>query len=170
MDLGASAYGTCEVEEMNSSKPDGCDVLMVVKRRMADSNPTHVKCVLPAHRAAALKLSFQQPSGISARRPIGDSVKKNIKAYAPRCKEQGILSSDGAAFLQSWAEGQWPLKARPVSYPFLENRHPSPLDHFTVAPGQSWQMPARTITYNLKTRDDDTSSASEDDRLPICDE
>ena len=76
----------------------GVTFLMVVKRRMADSNPTHVKCVLPAHRAAALKLSFQQPSGISARRPIGDSVKKNIKAYAPRCKEQGILSSDGLLF------------------------------------------------------------------------
>ena len=167
MDLGAGAYGACEVEELRSSKPDGCDILMIVKRRMADSNPSHVKCVVSAHRAAALRLSFQQPSGISPRRPIGDNVRNSINAYAPRCRDQGILSSDGAAFLQSWAEGQWPMKARPASYPYLENRHPSPLDDFTVAPGQAWQKPARNTTYNLKVRNDDTSSASEDDDVPI---
>lgn len=167
MDLGAGAYGACEVEELRSSKPDGCDILMIVKRRMADSNPSHVKCVVSAHRAAALRLLFQHPSGISPRRPIGDNVRNSINAYAPRCRDQGILSSDGAAFLQSWAEGQWPMKARPASYPYLENRHPSPLDDFTVAPGQAWQKPARNTTYNLKVRNDDTSSASEDDDVPI---
>lgn len=168
-DLGADAYGACEVEELKNSNPDGCDILMVVKRRMADSNPSHVKCLLSANRCAELRLSFRQPSGIAQRRPVGDSVKRNIKAFAPRCKEQGILSSDGAAFLQSWAEGQWPLRARPVSYSFLENRHPSPLDVFTVDPAQSWQQTAKTITFNLRARDDDTSSASEDDLAPICD-
>ena len=167
-DLGAASYGACEVDELNNSHPDGCDILMIVKRRMADSSPSHVKCVLSANHAAALRLCFRQPSGIARRRPISEAVEKNIKTYGPRCREQGILSSDGYDFLHSWAEGQWPLKARPVSYAFLENRHPSPLDVFTVGPGQRWQQPAKSITFHLKARDEDTSSASEDDLAPIC--
>ncbi|CAL1146689.1 unnamed protein product [Cladocopium goreaui] len=65
---------------------------------------------MSAQRAASLRLSFEQPGGLALRRPIGDQVKKNISVYAPRCKDQGVLTEDGSYYLESWAQAQWPLR------------------------------------------------------------
>eukprot|EP00435_Cladocopium_sp_Y103_P025798 s4234_g6.t1 len=64
---------------------------------------------MSAQRAASLKLCFEQPGGLALRRPIGDQVKKNISVYAPRCREQGVLTADGQFYLE------WPLADSPAT-------------------------------------------------------
>ena len=165
-DLSPSAYGSCEVEELRGSIPHGHDVLMVVRRRMADGTPSSIKCVMSAQRAASLRLSFEQPGGLALRRPIGDQVKKNISVYAPRCKDQGVLTEDGSYYLESWAQAQWPSRPRPRSYSILNHRQPL-VDPVRPVGPSVWEKPRRSTTWDLRPRADDSETASEDDEAPI---
>ena len=165
-DLSPSAYGSCEVEELRGSTPHGHDLLMVVRRRMADNSPSSIKCVMSAKRAACLRLSFEQPRGLALRRPISDQVKKNISVYSPRCRQQGILTEDGSCYLESWAQGQWPLKPRPSSYSILNHRQ-TLLDPVRPVGPSIWEPPRRPMTWNLRPRGDDSESGSEEDEPPI---
>lgn len=167
MDLSLNAYGSCQTEELTGVVPSGCDILLVAKHRMADASPAHVKCVMSAATAASLRKAFEQPSGVSERRPIAVKVGKSIEAYAPRCAQQGIISQDAAAYLIAWCRGESTRKARPISYSILERRPPSPLDriqHERVL----WQRPRRCKNLNLSCRADDGESASlEEDEGPV---
>ena len=170
-DLPASAYGTCEVEELHgvrAAPPSGCDILLVAKRRMADKSPIHIKCVMTAGRAAALRAAFEQPSGVASHRAIGEKVQKNIASLAPRCQKQGIISDDGASYLLSWSQGEWGRKARPTSYAVLGHRHASPLDVVMPSGLSAWKAPSRLKHVDLRTQhrcgsEAGTSSESEEE-------
>lgn len=165
-DLSPSAYGSCQVDELKHSQPQACDVLLVVKARMADANPTHVICMMSAQQAASLRMAFEQPSGIAGLRDIGDSVRRNITNYAPRCQAQGAITQDGAAYLMAWSRGQWTRRARPTSYSILRYRPPSPLADVTLDPRVplTWQRTSRWRTHNVRSRGDESDeSASEEE-------
>lgn len=163
-DLSPSAFGSCEVDELKRSQPHACDILLVVKARMADTSPTHVICMMSAQQAASLRRAFQQPDGTAPLRDIGDSVRRNITNYAPRCQKQGAITQDGAAYLLAWCRGQWTKRARPTAYSILRYRPPSPLDDVRLDPGLlTWQRSSRWRTYNVRSRADDSESASEEE-------
>lgn len=118
-DIDPSSYGSCQVEEVDGRDPHGSDVLLIAKRRMADPEPIRVICLVPAVVCWKIRASLQHPVGDCARRPIGESISKNITVKAPRCYRQGIISSENLAYLTGWIEGSLPRIQRPASYQFL---------------------------------------------------
>lgn len=157
-DLSPASYGTCAVEEVPGSAPSGGDVLLLAKRFMADPEPYKVLVVMPAAHAANLQRSFAQPQGVSSCRPIGDNVRKNIKAKAPTLLKQGDLSLEAAAYLTSWSEGTLEKKPRPLSYKFLESHR---LDR--IAPGEShaWAPVRRERHVDLSPPGEASSALSD---------
>ena len=124
-ELEPGQFGFCQVEELPASFAaplDADDILLLVKRRMADTNPTKVVTVMTAERSLELRAAFVQPAGVAERRPIGAQMVKNIQSYAPRCARQGSISMQAAAYLTEWVAGRWPVRPRPRAYSALSYR------------------------------------------------
>ena len=157
-DISPASYGSCSIEEIPGSTASGGDVLLLAKRFMADPEPFKVVVVLSATRAASLQRSFAQPQGVSSCRPVGDNVRKNIKAKVPALLKQGDLSLEAAAYLTTWSEGTLQKRPRPSSYKFLESHR---LDH--VGPGEShpWALRGRERHVDLSLPGDASSALSD---------
>ena len=124
---------------------------------MADPEPFRVLSLVPARVAVQLRANFQQPSGNISRRTIGESVKKNIRAQAPRCHAQGSISADALAYLLSWIEGSLPRLKRPSSYSVLELRRHPILNVPEPAVGD-WIAPRRHRVITVLRADDEADS------------
>ena len=70
-DISPASYGTAQVEELRQSDPSGDDVLLIVKKFMADTDPIRVVVAVSALQAESLRQRFAQPEGVSPRRVIG---------------------------------------------------------------------------------------------------
>lgn len=121
-DIAPASFGSATVEEVPGTIPCGNDVLLVVKRFMADSNPIRVITVCTAHQAQALRQKFCQPWGVADRRQISENVKKNISAKVGPCVRQGVMTLTAAAYLTNWVAGTLVQKPRPASYAYLRRR------------------------------------------------
>lgn len=159
MDLDPSSFGKCSIEEIRGSKPHGSDLIVLAKRYMADIEPFRVICLLPAAVCLQLRMAFQQPEGVCARRAISEKVVNNIKSIAPQCAKQNIISRDALAYLMSWVNGDLVQVPRPASYKFLTLRR-YPIDLPAGGP-VAWVKPARARVVTIY--DGDGGSASEDD-------
>ena len=174
-DIDPSSYGSCQVEEVDGRDPHGSDVLLIAKRRMADPEPIRVICLVPAVVCWKIRASLQHPVGDCARRPIGESISKNITVKAPRCYRQGIISSENLAYLTGWIEGSLPRIQRPASYQFLNLcRHNLRLAaEFEPRGPFVWRAPARfrviTVLRNDDGEDDDQSDADIAVEDPLAD-
>ena len=147
--------------------PHPSDVLVFCKRHMADPEPFRVLSLVPARVAVQLRANFQQPSGNIPRRTIGESVKKNIRAQAPRCHAQGSISADALAYLLSWIEGSLPRLRRPSSYSVLELRRHPILNVPEPAVG-AWIAPRRfRVITVLRAHDEADSDDDLVDNAPI---
>ena len=121
-DIAPASYGTAQVEELRQSDPSGDDVLLIVKKFMADTDPIRVVVAVSALQAESLRQRFAQPEGVSPRRVIGANVKKNLSSKVGPCRRQGVLTMEGAAYLTNWVDGTLTQKPRPESYSFLRHR------------------------------------------------
>lgn len=132
---------------------------------MADPEPFRVICLVPASVCWRIRAARQQPVGDCDRRPIGENVRKNIKARAHRCHQQGIISKDNLAYLLGWVESSLPRIPRPASYQFLNLcRHDLRLEPDFALPGpHTWRAPRRfrVITVLREGEDDDEGSDRE---------
>ena len=169
MDADPSSFGNCQVEEIPGYEPHGSDVLLFVKRFMADSDPFRVVALVPALVCKNLRLAFQQPVGNCARRPIAEAVRKNIQSIAPQCAKQKIISPDALSYLLSWVDGELQLVPRPRAYPFMNlRRHdirslPEPVDG-----RQRWQGPRRFRVLNF-ARDAESDGDSDEGAVALED-
>ncbi|CAK9085947.1 Uncharacterized protein SCF082_LOCUS40690 [Durusdinium trenchii] len=98
-DVDPTSLGACAVEEIPGRSARAGDLILVVKRRMANAEPFTVLLAMTEERAADLEAGFQQPTSEASRRPISMQVRKNILAYAPRtaandASDDILLASD----------------------------------------------------------------------------
>ena len=136
---------------------------MLCKRHMGDVEPYLAQTLVLEKDATAIRLGFQQPSGIASRRSIPLKISKNIHAYAPRCLAQGIISADGEAYLQSWVDGTADRIPRPSKYSFLEHRQANLND--VKVPLAVWVKEPRMKVYNVKlveAESDDDDDGNDD--------
>ena len=166
-DVDPSSYGTCTCEEINGFDPNPSDVMLFAKRYMADTSPIRVMCLVPASVCVSLRAVFEQPTGLTPRRGISSKVAQNITSFAPRCVQQGIISQEANAYLQSWVDGTLQQIPRPARYRFLTlRRH----DIAAQDSGQyaSWTPPRRArviVVLDLN----DLSDSDQDDGNVIMD-
>lgn len=138
-DVDPTSLGACAVEEIPGRSARAGDLILVVKRRMANAEPFTVLLAMTEERAADLEAGFQQPTSEASRRPISMQVRKNILAYAPRCQAQGIISQSARTYLVSWCQGRWPKQRRMQNYSYLRHRCSLP---FPQSPGvPDWNPP-----------------------------
>ena len=126
MDVDPATLGNCALEGLPRQDPQPGDVVVIAKKFMGDSMPYKACVLLTAQEASSIRLGLQQPSGVSARRPIMEPVIKNIETYAPRCLAQGMITAEGADYLKCWSKGTLPKEPRPVVYSFLNFRQKTP--------------------------------------------
>ena len=160
-DADPSSYGRCQIEEVRGFQPHPDDVVLFMKKYMADPEPSRVITVVPASTCAQLRNAFQQPQGHCPRRPIGPDVKKNILSCAPACHRQGIINSDALAYLTSWVGETLVRVPRPVAYTYLTlRRHPIhnvPPD----LPVRGWVPPGRNRVITVFPKDAEESDSDD---------
>lgn len=100
----------------NAPKSAG-DVMLVVKRWLADDRPVQILCVAPATRRVD-----GQPQGIAPRRPLADQTRKNLLSQVPALLEQRFISPEAGEYLVRYANRKLVLPRRPVRYPCLDHR------------------------------------------------
>ena len=162
-DLDPASFGACDIEELRGSQPHGSDVLLLCKRFMSDPSPFRVICLVSAATCAQLRVSFQQPAGVSDRRAIAEKLRKNLLSKAPQCRRQGSITHDAEAYLIGWVSGTWPRIPRPARYAFLQLRRFGIQDIDQPA-ALDWAAPARFRKYTiLRSDDDDENSEGGDD-------
>lgn len=167
-DADPSSYGRCEVEEAPGMIPHPGDVLLFVKRHMADEEPTAIFAVMPAAVCAQLRSSFQQPTGVCPRRAIAEPVRKNIQTYAPQCTKQGIISKDAQVYLLGWIDQSLPRVPRPKAYPFLNlRRHAAIVEDFV--PHREWAAPRRARVIQVLPAEAVSSEDEQDDGAIVFD-
>lgn len=162
-DIDPASYGACQPEEIPGYQPHGADVMLLVKRLMADTSPVRVICVTPASVCKQLRIAFQQPSGNDAKRPISEQCRRNIRSMAPLCQNQGIISADGRAYLTNWVDGTLPQQPRPTAYKCLTfRRHRVPAGVPDARP-IVWDTPRRPRIITVLPSDHVVAESDEDE-------
>ena len=91
---------------------------------LANQEYKDVIALIPAGQADAICKFFEQAPGVTDRRLISEKVRKNIQAYAPRCKRSGDISGDAEAYLLAWSSGEAPQLPAPQNYSILSYTRP----------------------------------------------
>ena len=165
-DVDPASYGSLQCEEVHGHEPHGSDILLIAKRRMADAEPCRVVCVVPVSVSAALRASFEQPRGNTERRPIGESVVKNIKKRAPQAQKQGAISMSNVAHLLGRVDGTLPRIPRPTAYKVLELRRYEL--GFSRVPPRAWSAPQRARVLTVLKGDGSRVDSDSDDAAENC--
>lgn len=151
-DLGPVLDHIRELEDFGRSLvPHEDDIFLLTKRYMGDTEVQRAIAIMPAARAAEIRAGFQPPSGVAARRAIGEQLKRNIRKYVPPVRKSGELSQAGADYLLQWSSGQLKPIRRPLHYPVFDYRHSAELRAARHVPGQ-WQPPHRSVSLPLRSK------------------
>ena len=103
-------------------QPNGDDVVMIVKDRMASAEISQIILMTPAADLPRLRGLPLQPSGIHDRRPATDTDRKKTRDAALAAREAGAISTKARDYLTQWARGTRRRLPRPARYSFLEHR------------------------------------------------
>lgn len=164
MDCDPSSFGRCQVEELSGHVPHGSDVLVFIKKWMADPEPVRVICLVPARVCLELRNAFQQPVGNQNRRAIGEQVRQNIQTYAPQCCRQKSIHPDALAYLTQWVDGTLQKVPRPTSFAYLNLRRYGIQGLDAPRMGRTWSKPNRFRTIHcLPASRSECDGESEDD-------
>ena len=164
-DVDGSSFGYCTLEEIHGSQPAPGDIIMMVKASMADANPYRCCTVMTAIEASALRIGAQQPRGVAERRVIANNVVRNLETYAPRCREQGIISRRAESYLLDWTAGRLAKEPRPTRYSIINYRQNTPSAHTGLHVTPDWSEKLRHKNWQLKplgSNDPDTSDSGDD--------
>ena len=106
-------------------KSDG-DVMLVVKRWLADDRPQQIFCICSQSRLRHIVSGVGgigvQPTGIAPRKTIAPKCRANLEAQAPKLSRLGFISGETATYLLQFARGELILPRRPTHYAFLHYR------------------------------------------------
>ena len=150
------------VKDFPDGQPrNGLDIMLVCKRWLADQNYAQVIALFPAGEVSKMARHFNPgPNEIAERRPIGEDVKKNLRAMAPRCKATGDISEDAEAYLLQWCDGQLPLTPPPVRHALLSYQCPGFAFPDSVG---TWAPPTRWRHLKLTLPNSDEINPEEED-------
>jgi len=119
------ATGQVRIDDfpVNITKDAG-DVMVVIKRWLADDKPQQIMAVAPAHKVRKVYSDTMglQPSGVAPRKVIPASTRNNLLTESRNLVNLGFISADCANYLAQYAEGRLTLPKRPTQYAFLNHR------------------------------------------------
>ena len=107
---------------------------------MADTEYVRLIALVPQDVACRLRQGISQPVGIAPRRPIAETVVKNLRRQVPSCLRAGEINASAASYLAAWSEGTLQTVPKPDSYPLLLHRWDPEVRAEEVNPG-AWQRP-----------------------------
>ena len=125
----AAELAACHRADHRGFQPNGEDVVMVVKARMASREVAQVILMVPAADLHRHRRSPPQPQGNHPRRPASDTDRKKVCERALAAFQAGAIGEKARDYLIQWSRGTQRRQARPSQYHFLSHRV------------QSWGMP-----------------------------
>ena len=108
--------------ENRGLEPDGEDVVMIVKDRMASSEVSQIILMVPAADLPRLHRLELQPVGNHARRAATDADRRKVSDAALAAFRAKAISQKACDYLMHWAQGTRRRLPRPRTYKFLEHR------------------------------------------------
>ena len=103
-------------------QPQGDDVVMVVKDRMASLEVSQIILMVPAPDLGRIQRSPLQPSGTHHRRPVDQAERTRVCAAAEAAYQADAIGEKAHAYLTKWSRGSRRRLPRPAYYSFLAHR------------------------------------------------
>ena len=119
---GAAEAGACHRADHRGYQPNGDDVVMVIKDRMASLEVSQIILMLPAADLGHIHGSPLQPDGTHPRRPASDTDRLKVFAAARAAFQAGAIREKACDYLTQWSRGTRRRLPRPSHYQFLTHR------------------------------------------------
>ena len=103
-------------------QPNGDDVVMVVKDRMASLEVSQIILMLPAADLGRIHGLPLQPHGTHPRRPASDADRRKVCDAARAAFQAGAIRKKACDYLTQWSGGIRRRQPRPSHYRFLTHR------------------------------------------------
>lgn len=150
--LGLASDGLRELDVSCTSwdgapPPDGQDVVMTVKDRMASPMVSQVLLLMPARDVPDVTQATRQPQGKHNRRPGQLEVKTKVASAARQAFQTGTINAKALDYLVGWAQETRRRAARPAAYRFLDNRASIGAEprHMPLPPEEAARRPPRRV-------------------------
>jgi hypothetical protein len=119
---GATEAATFHRAEHRGYQPNGNDVVMVVKDRMASLEVSQTILMVPAADLGRLHGVPLQPQGTRLRRPASERDRKRVHEAALMVHHAGAISRKACNYLSHWAQGARQHLPTPTYYHSFGNQ------------------------------------------------
>ena len=119
---GTAEVAACHRAEHRGYQPNGNDVVMVVKDRMASLEVSQIILMVPAADLGRLHGLPLQPQCTHLRRPASERDRKRVHEAALMVHHAGAISKKACNYLRHWAQGTRRRLPRPAYYHFWKTR------------------------------------------------
>ena len=119
---GAAEAGACHRADHRGYQPNGDDVVMVVKDRMASLVVSQLILMLPAADLGRIRGLPLQPHGTHPRRPASEADRQKVFDAARAAFQSGAIREKACDYLTLWSQGIRRRLPRPSHYNFLRHR------------------------------------------------
>ena len=126
----------CHRADHRDYQPNGDDVVMIVKDRMASTEVSQIILMVPAADLGRIHGSPLQPMGIHPRRPASDSDRKKVFDAATAVFHENAISQKAHDYLTQWSRGTRRRRPRLSHFQFLTHR------------AERWHAPRAAASYS----------------------
>ena len=119
---GAAEAKACHRADHRGYQPNGDDVVMVVKDRMASLEVSQIILMLFVADMGRIHGLPLQPSGTHDRRPASDTDRQKVFDAAQAVYQAGAIKKKAYDYLTQWCRGTRRRLPRPSHYRFLTHR------------------------------------------------
>ena len=119
---GAAEAAASHRAEHRGYQPNGDDVVMIVKDRMASLDVSQIILMLPAADLGRICGLPLQPCGRHPRRPASEADRKKVFDAARAAHSAGAIRDSACDYLTQWSRGIRRRQPRPANYHFLTHR------------------------------------------------
>ena len=118
----AAEIAACHRADHRGFQPNGEDVVMVVKARMASQEVAQIILMVPFADLSRYHRLASQPQGTHSRRPASDADRKKVNDHALAAYQAGAIRKKACDYLTQWSRGALRRQPRPSQYRFLSHR------------------------------------------------
>ena len=118
---GAAEAKACHWADHRGYQPNGDDVVMVVKDRMASLEVSQLILMLPASDLGRIRGLPLQPHGTHPRRPASEADRLKVFNAAKAAFQAGAIHEKACDYLTQWSTGKRRRLPRPSHYDFLRH-------------------------------------------------
>ena len=118
---GTAEAAACHRAEHRGYRPNGNDVVMVVKGHMASLVVSQIMVMAPVADLGRLLGLPLQPQGTHVRRPVADRDSKRVHDVALRVHHAGAIIRKACNYRSHWAQGSSQRLERQTFYLFMIN-------------------------------------------------